>query len=242
MNKPIIIIGAMDCEYQYMVKQLKNVKQITSGNFRFFEGEYNNKNVVIIASLIGMVNAACATTLAIKEYDPKLIIIQGTSGAHNPSLKQGDIIIGEKIIELGSYYTKPRKENEGIDYKNWDRLGEQMLINNEVKYVHDMYSNKELVDKALMINNKYGRVLKGTIGSADQWNREVDVINYYHKELGSDLEEMEGFAVAQAASMFNVPFIDIRIISNSEFIPDKPFNEKFGIYCQEFILDLINKY
>lgn len=63
------------------------------------------------------------------------------------------------------------------------------------------------------MKNNYtkGKVVEGTIGSADLWNNEVDRIKWFHEKYGTSVEEMEGASAAQIAGAYNVPFLDIRI-------------------------------
>lgn len=46
---------------------------------------------------------------------------------------------------------------------------------------------------------------------------------------GSDCEEMEGFAAGQVCKAFGVPFIDIRVLSNSELHPGEEFDKSYGL-------------
>ncbi len=41
-----------------------------------------------------------------------------------------------------------------------------------------------------------GKVVEGTIGSADVWNNEVDRIKWFHTKYGTSVEEMEGAAAS----------------------------------------------
>ena len=98
-----------------------------------------------------------------------------------------------------------------------------------------------IIDAAAAVPYPDGRVIRGTIGAADIWNRELDMIAHLHSTLSSDCEEMEGFAVAQVCAQMGVPCADIRIISNSEWHEDEPFDEGYGQFCQEFCLDLLHR-
>ena len=68
---------------------------------------------------------------------------------------------------------------------------------------------------------KHGRVVEGTITTCDSWNCEVDRITFLHESYGSLAEEMEGDAVAQVCQSFDVPFLDVRIISTITSLMDE---------------------
>lgn len=62
------------------------------------------------------------------------------------------------------------------------------------------------------------------------------------KFYGSLAEEMEGDAVAQVCQSFDVPFLDVRIISNSILLNQDPWDLGTGPVCQEFVLALLREY
>ncbi|HHW18307.1 MAG TPA: 5'-methylthioadenosine/S-adenosylhomocysteine nucleosidase, partial [Firmicutes bacterium] len=64
-------------------------------------------------------------------------------------------------------------------------------------------------------------------GSADQINSDPRVLEWLRKEYGIDVEECEGVAVAQVASMHGKPFVVIRGISDNELI-----NPAYGEYLR----------
>jgi len=242
MNNPIVIISAIRCEYEYILKQMNIVKEYKEGIFSVFEGYIDKKYIVIVNSLMGMVNAACAAYFAISKYHPSLIISEGTSGAHNPNLKQGDIVLGKDIINLGSFIALHKDENEGTDIKSYIRKGFNFSItDSKITWIDKLHSDSNILETAKKVSNKYGKVILGTHASSDSWNKEIDLIKYYHESLNTDLEEMEGFSIAQVAYTHNVPFIAIRIISNSEYRPNEIFDIKYGEYCAEFVFNFIKE-
>ncbi|SDN73949.1 Phosphorylase superfamily protein [Psychrobacillus sp. OK028] len=83
-------------------------------------------------------------------------------------------------------------------------------------------------------------MVEGKIGSADFWNREIDRIRWFHQNAGTCAEDMEAFAVAQVAKIFNIPYLSIRTISNSEVSGDNIEDLKTaGHYCAEFTVEFI---
>ena len=79
---------------------------------------------------------------------------------------------------------------------------------------------------------------KGNIGSAFQYNRELDRIQWLRKTYGIDTEDMESAFSAGVAAGMNVPFLAVRIVSDSEW--SHPAFEKIaGEYCAQFTTDMI---
>lgn len=240
-SRPIVVIGPMESEYAILESTLENPKETLIGPYKFVRGTISGQDVVTLRSYVGMTNAAIVTTLAIQEFNPSAVIFQGTSGGHNPEYHQGDIVLGENIINIGAYNSPHRDAGQGIEFKDWEMPGIQMksATPGEFEDVEVLHSDAKLLEIAKSVAYDHGTVYTGTISSGDIWNKEIDRINYLHEEYGSDTEEMEGHAVAQVCYQFDVPVLGIRILSNSELHPEEEFDHIFGEYCQKFSIDVI---
>lgn len=234
--RPILILGPMDCEIDLLEKAVTQAKQTLIGGFRFIQGSLRGKNTVLCRCLIGMVNSAAATVLAAERFGVGSVIIQGTAGAHDPDLRPGDIVLGESIVEIGNHHTQSRAVGEGIDQNGWIYQGEEIHCQSGGERTKVLRSDKKLMEAALTVPNPRGRLISGTIGSGDVWNKEADRILHLHGTLGTHCEEMEGFAVGQVCAHLGLPFIDIRVISNSELHPGEDFSESFAAISQEFTM------
>ena len=240
-GRPIVILAPMDCECNVIKETLENKNDIQCGNALITEGEYRGHPVVLFRTLIGMVNITHATTVAIERYDPYCIILQGTSGGHNPELHTGDIILGSELLEMFGYITPRIPLGEGSFPEKWEYPGSEMTIDGEFTRARVLHSDEGLVELALTVDNPNGILRRGRIACGDGWNRELDVIERYHERFGTDCEEMEGYAVSQVCTARGVPMIDIRIISNSEWHTKEHFSVKSAENCQRFALALVDK-
>ena len=241
MKRPIVILGPMESETAWLIQRLEQHRAHTIGAFSYFEGTVDGHPVIVCRTYIGVVNSAAATALAIQHYDPLCVIIQGTSGAHDPSLHQGDIVLGEDLIHIGCFFTPHRDAGEGSDAFLWQPHGSEIVTEASGEDTAVLHSDSRILAVAQTVPYTDGKVIRGCIGAADIWNRELDMIAHLHKKLGTDCEEMEGFGVAQVCAQFGVPCADIRIISNSEWHPEEEFNEKFGEDCQMFVLQAVRR-
>lgn len=77
--------------------------------------------------------------------------------------------------------------------------------------------------------------------SSNSWNRQTDCIKFLYEKYGSSCEEMETHAVAHICRIYDVPFLGIRILSNSEIHGEK-FNPATGEVCQRYVLNVIKSY
>lgn len=241
-SKEIILVqGAMDMEVDYLVKSLKNPTKEHIGSWTFWRGTLENHEVIISRTEVGLVNAAAATTIGIEKYSPTIIINQGTSGGHDASLHTGDIVLGTEIINIGAMRTDRKEEGvpenirDTIFFDVVQRLRDE---NDNLTTYKNFISDSSLIEIAKNTNYSQGKISLGAIGSADQWNREIERIKHLNTTFKTQTEEMESVAVAQVAKAYNIPFLAIRILSNTE-IHNEEFNPKTALWCQEFTTEVI---
>ncbi len=235
--KPIVIIAAMQEESDFLINKLKNAKCENVGKYKFYEGFINNYPVVICESLVMSINAAIATHIAIEKYNPIAILNEGTAGAHEKTIHKGDIVIGEKCINITSCKTPNKKAGEGSNSLDWKLVN---FISGEENKLEYQYGDKRLINIAKQVTYTEGMVYFGTIGSGDVWNNEIDRILWLNREYKTLCEEMEGIAVYTVANNFNIPVLGIRIISNNEILGEE-FDKNLGLKSQEFTYELILK-
>jgi len=235
----IVVQGALDWELQPLISALENKEEIQIASWTFWRGWIGKKRVVVSRTEIGTINAVAATTLAILNFRPKLIINQGTAGASDPDLKVYDIVIGESTVDYGSYRSEPAREGEGVSLSRRTPIPHRLRIDGrEITPFQKFPGDQEAVEIALTAPYKRGRLLKGVIGSAFEYNREIDRLNWVRKTFGAISEDMESAFSAGVAVGFKTPFVAIRIISDSEFYAPE-LQRSAGEYCAAFVVDVI---
>ncbi|MBE1273527.1 5'-methylthioadenosine/S-adenosylhomocysteine nucleosidase [Enterovibrio baiacu] len=242
VEPPILIQGAMDIETKVLIDALDNPKEVTKGSWTFWEGEIAGYPVVVSRTEIGLANAAAATTLAVEMYQPLAIINQGTAGGHDPALFRGDIVVGETSFNMGAYKVEYTEKDKGIHPEKWQHFDVVMRLREKGELVNHAYfaADPTLLEHTLAQRDRYkhGNVVKGVIGTADEWNRELDRINWFHNTLGTSVEEMETSAAALVAEAYKVPFISIRILSNTDQ-HQQDFDPATATNCQHFVIDVV---
>lgn len=236
----VLVQGAEMSELGPILAALEEQREVRIGTWYFWEGTLAGKPAVVSLTEVGPMNASAATALAIDRWKPRAIVNQGTSGAHDPRLKIRDIVLGVKNVEFNAYKTKPGKAGEGISLERVMPTTTKMRIGNAENRVSFTYfpSHPQLVAQALKVPYKKGRVLPGIVGSGHQWNREMDRIGWLRKTYGSDVEDMESTYAAAVAYAFQIPFLSVRIVSDSEYYSPQ-FLRETGGDCAEFVLDFI---
>ncbi|MFC0089608.1 5'-methylthioadenosine/S-adenosylhomocysteine nucleosidase [Allobacillus sp. GCM10007491] len=247
-QRPILIEGPMPIEAKAFADRLENVEQETSGIYDFYIGTVDDYPVIVVKTSKGMENAAAATAVAIERYNPTAIISQGTSGGHDPNLNVFDIVLGKRTVNIGALKTGDKTENEGIEPTEWipmDLMASEGSAGEDPDAENIRYyeADEDLLAAANAVKDKHtkGKVVEGTIGSADVWNNEVDRIKWFHETFGTSVEEMETASAAQIAKAYEVPFLGVRILSNNK-TNDGEYNPDTATANQEYVYEVVKEY
>lgn len=244
-EKPILLQGAMDVKVEMMVDALEEKEEISLGKYIYYKGTNGGYPVIVSKTNVGIANSAASTTLAIEEFNPKIIINQGTAGGHDPELHRMDVVVGEHIVNMGAFKTDFQEKGEGVDPTAFELRENEVLTKGkgQATEINEFTSDETLKDLAMDEKEAYtaGEVVKGTIGTADEWNNQLDRIDILHTKLGTSAEEMESAAVAQMAYNYSIPYLGIRVLSNTA-VHDENFDPQSAIYLQEYVVEIAKAY
>lgn len=237
----LLVQGAVDGELRPLLAALQGDKTETHiAAWTFWTGHIGRKSIVISRTEVGPINAAASTALAIATFHPAAIINQGTAGAHNPTLKLWDMVIGQKTTDYGAFRAQHAGLGAGMDPQRWTPIAHSLRLDNvKLTAFRSFPGDARLVTAALRVKYDRGRVLPGNIGSAYEYNRELDRIQWILKTYGTDTEDMESAFAAGVAAAMKTPFVAIRIVSDSEW-NHPTFEKAAGDYCAKFVLDFIS--
>ena len=195
------IIGAMDEEEAQIVEVMTIEKEENKAQMNFKQGKLNGKDVVVVRSGIGKVNAAVCTQVLADDFKVDYVINTGIAGSLKAQIDIADIVISSDVLHhdmdaTGFGYALgqiPRMDT--LSFKADDRLIELA---------------KESCAKAVpQIGVHVGRVVSG-----DQFISDKEVKNKIADNFDGYCTEMEGAAIAQAAYLNNIPFVILRAISD----------------------------
>ena len=210
------IIGAMHEEIMELKNSMTNINEVQISNLKFYEGKLCSKDIVLVESGIGKVNAAISTTLLISQFKVEKIIFTGVAGAVNPEIKVTDIVIGTDLVESDMDVTA------GGNYK----LGEiPRMKSSNFKADPYLFNLAESVAIKLFGSDK---VHKGRIISRDEFVASSEKVNKLREIFSAECVEMEGAAVAHVCEVMNIPFIVIRSISDKA-------DDEAGMSFDEFV-------
>ena len=175
----LLLQGAMDTETEYLIGQLDEPEEITCGNWKFYTGFLGKhaEPVVISRTYQGMVNAAAATAIAMTQFCLWAVINLGIGGGHDARFHRGDIVVGERVVPMGAMIRKYAPEGAGIDECDFEPLPIEIFDKTlgQTRKVLDFPCDERLGDAAMKVQTDV-YVGRGVIGSADEWNNQLDRI------------------------------------------------------------------
>ncbi len=223
------IIGAMEEEIKVLKEQMTEVKTWEQAGHLFLSGQYQRHELIVVRSGVGKVLSAVATTILIHQYQVNAVINTGSAGGIGQGLKVGDVVIATKTAYHDADVT-------GFGYEYGQLPGMPLYYE----------ASRYLVEEAVKAAEKNGlNVKKGLIVTGDSFIDHQEKIKEILKHFPEALAcEMEGAAVAQAATQFNIPYLVIRAMSDTA---DHEATESFdefiihaGKKSAEMVLTLIS--
>lgn len=200
---PVVgIIGAMDEEIAILKEQMLLEKQTDFAGMTFYIGKLEQKDVVLVRSGIGKVNAAVCTQVLISNFGVEIIINTGVAGAIYDDLEVGDIVISRDVIEhdfdvtgFGGYKLGQIPRMKEYIFKADDRLIDMAL-------------------KAAKSEKRNHKIFIGRILSGDIFVASAEKKNHLWSEFEGYCTEMEGAAIGHTCFVNDVPFVIIRAMSD----------------------------
>ena len=223
-------MGAIAEEVNPMKEHMEKVEIAKYGAVQTFQGFLGKRKVVLAQSGIGKVAAAAATQLLIDRFEVKSVIFFGIAGSLDPSLKVGDIVIATELYEydVGILTSEEFTHIGSGAYNEANRLKFFKSYRCDPQLVEVAFKTSETLD---FLSEK-PKILKGAIVTGSQMIYSKEVKEWLYKNFSALAIEMEGAAVAQVASMHNIPFLIIRSISDTAESPQIDMS-KIAPYADE---------
>jgi len=241
----VLVQGAEKLEVQELVGALgPTAKKTTLGPFSFWVGHIGPHAVAISLTGQALINCTTATILGIEEFHPKLIVNQGTSGAHAPYLGLHDIIVGRRALDYGNFVSSARAAGAGSAPLAWTPVPQHLrdsVTGALVAFPQGFEGDAAALAVALRTRNPMGRVFPGVIGSAHEVNLELDRVRWSHETFGMDVEEMESGHVAAIAHAYGIRYIAFRVVSDAPYegVPFYPLAARAtGLFTLNFLENL----
>lgn len=212
------ILGAFEREVTLLEDRLTKRREHQIEGIRFVSGKLHGRDVVVVWTGVGKVNAAMTTTLLIEHFKPKQVIFTGIAGAVNPELRPGDIVIAEKTAhhDMGTVWP------EGLFVKGvknrLDGMENPVFFPADEKLLTFAQRAAERIDMQrveTITGQRNPKIIKGVIVTGDSFIASTEKCTELRKKLQADAVEMEGAAVAQICYQRQIDHLVIRSISDS---------------------------
>ena len=195
------IIGAMDEEVHQIVNAMEVEKVEIKASMTFNMGKLSGKDVVIVRSGIGKVNAAVCTQILVDDFGVDYVINTGIAGSLKSEIDIADIVISDDVLHHDM-------DASGFGYA----LG-QIPRMETLSFKADEKLIALAKDSCAHVIPQVG-VHIGRIVSGDQFISNKEVKDKIISNFSGYCTEMEGAAIAQAAYLNKVPFLILRAISD----------------------------
>lgn len=182
------VIIAMDIEYRQMHDALGGDTGRLGGN-----------DIVLWQCGIGKVNAAVGTMRLVQEHHPDAIISTGLAGGIDPLMQVMDVLAATQAVyhdvDCGTGLGCQRGQVQGLPVR--------------------FDADSQLLDHALKVQTS-STLRTGLICTGDQFitdrERQNDIKRHFPDGLACD---MESAAIAQTCYLLKVPFLSLRVISDT---------------------------
>lgn len=231
MNR-IGIIGAMDIEVDALKEQMLDVTRVNKASMEFYQGKLNGKDVVVVRSGIGKVNAAVCTQILADVFEVEAVINTGIAGSLRNEINIGDIVVSTDALQHDMDAVKfgyPKGQIPGMK-------------------VFSFVANAALRETAVRVCQKVNpdiQVFEGRVVSGDQFVAGAEKKNEIIKEFAGYCTEMEGAAIAQTAYLNGIPFVVVRAISdkadNSATMDSMTFERQAAQHCVNLVGEMLKE-
>lgn len=195
------IIGAMEEEVASIKSKMQIQTVMQSASMEFCQGTLEGKEIVVVRSGIGKVNAAVCTQILVDEFQVDAIINTGIAGSLRNEINIGDIVLSSDALQHDMDAT-------GFGYKYG------VIPRMETSIFEADRNLIELAEKCCKKVNPEIGVYVGRVVSGDQFVSDKAKKDWIFETFQGFCTEMEGAAIAQTAYLNEVPFLIVRAISD----------------------------
>lgn len=195
------IIGAMEEEVSQLKQEMKIEEIVDYASMQFCKGQLCGKDVVIVKSGIGKVNAGICAQVLVDKFEVDVLVNTGIAGSLDAAINIGDMVISTDLVEHdmdASIFGDPIGQIPRMDTFSFP-------------------ADVTLVEKAVKANREVNpdiQTFTGRIVSGDQFISSAEAKERLVSNFQAKCTEMEGAAIAHAAYLNGVSCVIIRAISD----------------------------
>ena len=226
------IIGAMEEEVAHLKEAMQVEKTVERAAMTFVKGKLDGKDVVVVRSGIGKVNAGICAQILADLFEVDTLINTGVAGSLDAALDIGDIVISTDAVQ------------HDMDVSALgDPVGQIPRMD-----TFAVPADERLVQLAVQANEEANpdiHTFTGRVVSGDQFVSDGSVKERLVTQFQAKCTEMEGAAIAQAAYLNRISCVIIRAISdkadNSSTMDYAAFEKQAITHTVRLVRNLMGK-
>lgn len=226
------IIGAMEEEVAHLKEAMQVEKTVERAAMTFVKGKLDGKDVVVVRSGIGKVNAGICAQILADLFEVDTLINTGVAGSLDAALDIGDIVISTDAVQ------------HDMDVSALgDPVGQIPRMD-----TFAFPADERLVQLAVQANEEVNpdiHTFTGRVVSGDQFVSDGAVKERLVTQFQAKCTEMEGAAIAQAAYLNKISCVIIRAISdkadNSSTMDYAAFEKQAITHTVRLVRNLMGK-
>lgn len=216
-TETIVIFGAVPQEIPVLTNALEHPEKKSLWGIPYWQGKLHGKPVVIAITGIGKTYTGMTTTLFIKEFKPRLVLMTGTGARINQQLRTGDVIVATHTYEhdYGSLtkndmvYRSMNSPNDGKEVENEFKPTASLLA--IAQKAMDTYEPQTITANDSTYKNT---VRYGVVASSDLFGVTQARIDLLRDKFKTDIMEMESAPLGHVCQTLGVPYLIVRSGSN----------------------------
>ena len=198
----IAIIGAMEEEIARLKEEMTGTSETNKAGMTFCAGTLCGRDVVVVCSGIGKVNAAICTQILADEFGAEAIINTGIAGGLRDGIGIGDVVVSTDAVQYDVH-----AEVFGYAAGQIPRMDVLAFPADEALVA--------LAEEVCAEVNPDIRAHRGRVASGDSFISERAEAGMIRDTFDAYCTEMEGAAIAQAAYLNHIPCVILRAISDN---------------------------
>jgi len=202
MKKPIALVAAMKEELDALLAVFPPHDTRIHFNTPLYHACFGTQDLVIAQSGVGKVNAACTLALLLSDFDPGCVINTGCAGGLQPQQKIRDLVVPEEVV-----YTDVDVTPLGFAY------GQILGCPPRFQASPALLKHFQAIVAAHPLSLTCHH---GLLGSADSFIYRPEQVAHIRRQFDDAVQcvDMEGGAIAQVCTRFDVPFLILRALSD----------------------------
>lgn len=195
------IIGAMEEEIILLKEKMEIEVVVKKASMEFYQGTLNGKEVVLVKSGIGKVNAGLCAQILVDVFNVNRLINTGIAGSLKAEINIGDIVLSSDALQ------------HDMDARAFGYARGEIPRMDTLSFPAD----PELIGMAKAACEEVNpeiQVFVGRVVTGDQFVAGRETKEEIVSWTDGYCTEMEGAAIAQAAYLNKVPFVIVRAISD----------------------------